>query len=391
MDRARELAEDLCIANKERQAEENRIMQEAYAKIDAEHDFENDPVIILDSDTWHHGVIGIVSSRITEHYGLPSILISFEGAEGEGDEAVGKGSGRSIKGMNLVDALVHAAPHLVKFGGHELAAGLSVSRGELPAFRRAVNEYARGVLSEEALTPCLEADMEITPRDISMSLAEELQLLEPDGVGNPGPVFCMKNLHLAECSSISGGKHTRLVVSDGDKTMTVMYFNHSTAELNLYVGDRVDVIFTLDINEYNGRRSVQLIARDVRLSEDLSAQEKAEKARFAQVWSGATFVESDILPSRDDFSYVYRVLNNQARGGITQITLRALLVRLHASKYPMGYVKLKLIIKIFQELNFLGIEEIGEDFYRFRDGSFDKKNSLDKSNLYRRLRNQLKQ
>jgi single-stranded-DNA-specific exonuclease len=390
MDVARELAEELCIANKERQSEENRIMQEAYAKIDAEHDFEHDPVIILDSDTWHHGVIGIVSSRITEHYGLPSILISFEGAEGEGDEAVGKGSGRSIKGMNLVDALVHASSHLVKFGGHELAAGLSVSRGNLAAFKAAVNEYARSVLSEEALTPCIEADMEISLSDISMPLAEELQLLEPYGVGNAVPVFCVKDLYLSECNGISGGKHARLVVSDGEKNMTVMYFSHSPSDINLHVGDRVDIIFTLDINEYNGRRSVQLIARDVRLAESVALEEKKEQELFREIWSGITFSDESLLPTRDDFSFVYKVLNSQARGGMTQITLRALLLRLRASRYPMGYVKLKLIIKIFQELNFLGIEEVGEDTYRFRDGSFDKKNSLDKSNLFRRLRNQYK-
>ena len=119
-------AQELCDANKERQEEENHIVQEAYDMIAEQCDLEHDRVIILDSDHWHHGIIGIVSSRITERYGLPSILVSFEGAEGTGADAVGKGSGRSIKGMNLVDALVYSKEHLVKYGGHELAAGLSV-------------------------------------------------------------------------------------------------------------------------------------------------------------------------------------------------------------------------------------------------------------------------
>ena len=113
------IAEHLCAANKERQAEENKIMQQAYEKI--EHlDINNNPVIVLDADDWHHGVIGIVSSRITEKYSRPSILVSFEGNDADMDalENVGKGSGRSIKGMNLVDALCYCSDHLVKFGGH---------------------------------------------------------------------------------------------------------------------------------------------------------------------------------------------------------------------------------------------------------------------------------
>ena len=126
--RAKEIAEELCRTNKERQAEENKIMQEADEKIE-KYDIEKNPVIVLDADTWHHGVIGIVASRITEKYTRPAILVSFEGNESEtpSPDDVGKGSGRSIKGMNLVDALCHCSDHLVKFGGHELAAGLSVT------------------------------------------------------------------------------------------------------------------------------------------------------------------------------------------------------------------------------------------------------------------------
>ena len=146
--RAREIAEELCEANRERQIEENRITTAAFEKIEAEHDFENDPVIVLSDDTWHHGVIGIVSSRVTERYGLPSILVSFEGCEGEHKgEDVGKGSGRSVKGLNLVDALLASEDTLLKYGGHELAAGLSVSRQMLPAFRKKINDYARTHLS----------------------------------------------------------------------------------------------------------------------------------------------------------------------------------------------------------------------------------------------------
>jgi single-stranded-DNA-specific exonuclease len=390
---AQKLAEELCVANKERQLQENSIMQEAYAKIEEEHDFEHDPVIVLDADHWHHGVIGIVCSRITEHYGLPSILVSFEGSEGQGNEDIGKGSGRSIKGLNLVDALVHCSEHLVKFGGHELAAGLSVTRANLPAFREAINRYAREILSEESITPTLDADMEVSPNDITMDLAEELQLLEPYGIGNPVPTFVLRDMELAECIPISGGKHTRLVVARDGKYYQAMFFSRTQSELNLFVGDRVDLVFTLDINEYNGRRNVQLIGRDIRLSTAEQARRETEKERFARIWEGEPFSDTDIVPTRDDFAAVYTLVRRNVRLGIEDMSHRALLTKLHAGQQGnrIGYVKLKLIIRILQELNLLGLEEISDEFYHFHLNYFDTKTDLEKSNLLRRLRTQYRQ
>lgn len=130
------IAKKLCDINRERQNEENKIVDQAYARIDAEHDFERDPIIILDDEQWHHGIIGIVASRITEKYACPSILISFEGNGSEkSGEDFGKGSGRSVKGLNLVDALSECSDLLEKFGGHELAAGLTIKRENLPNSR----------------------------------------------------------------------------------------------------------------------------------------------------------------------------------------------------------------------------------------------------------------
>ena len=391
---AAELAKQLCDANKERQSEENTIMQEAYAKIDAEHDFEHDPIIILDADTWHHGVIGIVSSRVTEHYGLPSILVSFEGNDNVGDspDDIGKGSGRSIKGLNLVDALVHASEHLVKFGGHELAAGLSVRRADLPAFKQAINAYAREVLNEEDLAPTVEADIAIDHTDISMPLAEELRILEPFGVGNPIPVFMVADMEVRECTPIGGGKHTRLTLGKEDRYYQAMCFSCSASNLGLFPGDLADVIFTMDINEYNGRRSVQLIVRDIRPAASASEQLTRERERFQRIWNGENYTDDDVFPTRDDFVAVYTLVQRNVRAGMHEITHRALLAKLYAAgSGHIGYVKLKLIVRVLQELNLLGIEETSEECYSFRYNYADKKTDLDKSNILRRLRAQHKQ
>lgn len=391
--RAALLAEELCEANRERQSEENSIMTEAYARIEQEHDFENDPVIVLAADGWHHGVIGIGASRITDRYGLPCILVSFDSEGGvHMDSDMGKGSGRSIKGLNLVDALVYASDTLVKFGGHELAAGLSVTRGNLPLFREKINEYARTHLCEESMIPTMEADCALSLSDITMSLCEELAILEPYGVENPVPTFVLTGVEVLECVPISGGKHTRLLVGNGRSAFTAMCFSMSLFELDLFVGDRVDVMFNLDINEWNGRKSVQLIVRDIRLTGETLSVAQDEAERFSEIWAGAPILpEEDVLPCRDDFAAVYTLVRRAVRAGNETLTHRGILSRLEGYSGKIGYVKLKFIIRILQELNLLGIEEIGEEVYRFRLQFSQTKTDLEKSNLLRRLRSQMKQ
>ena len=391
MDTATDIAEELCRANKERQAEENKIIKEAYEKIE-QLDIQNNPVIVLDADDWHHGVIGIVSSRITEKYSRPSILVSFEGNNTSTPSAsdVGKGSGRSIKGLNLVDALCYCSPHLVKFGGHELAAGLSVTRAELENFREKINEYARENLSSVDMTPTIDADCVIGFKDVNINLAQQLQQLEPYGVGNPIPTFILRNVWVNEISPISDGRHTRLVISDGTSAITAMYFSNSPDSIGIYNGDRIDVLFNLDINEWLGRKSVQLIVKDIKVKENSQNNVSVARERFNEVWNGAVFTEEEnILPTRDDFVAVYKFVVSSSRMGVntfTHMDLSSRLSRGHES-IDIGYIKLKIIIRVLQELNLIGIDEFEEEKYRFTV-RYSQKTNLDKSNLLKRLKNQ---
>ena len=386
------IAEELCLANKERQAEENKIIQEAYAKIEREN-MENDSVIVLDADGWHHGVIGIVASRITEKHSRPTILVSFEPSEeGISDDDVGKGSGRSIKGLNLVDALCHCSELLVKFGGHELAAGLSVTRGNLSAFRRMINEYARENLDEDAMIPTVEADCEVSLASVNITLAEDLQILEPYGVGNPIPNFVMYGVNVNEIVAVSEGKHTRLSIGEGKHTLSAMYFSNSPASLGFYNGDKVDILFNIDINEWMGRRSVQLIVKDVKPSSIQGKLDDAERERFNEIWNGAHFSkEEDVLPTREDFASVYRYLVNSVRTSNSTLSHKDIVFALAHSRdgRPINYIKLKIIIKVFQELNLIGIEESEPEIYRFSIHYSSSKSDLEKSCLLKRIRSQL--
>ncbi len=388
-EKARVIAEELCTANKERQGEENKIMQDAYAMIE-NMDIDNNPVIVLDADDWHHGVIGIVASRITEKYSRPSILVSFLGSESpeHSEQDIGKGSGRSIKGMNLVDALFHCEEHLVKFGGHELAAGLSVTRGELDNFRRKINEYARANLKASDMVPTYEADAVVDFSKINLALAEQLSILEPYGVGNPVPAFVVKGLCIAEASGVSGGKHTRLSLTDGKNYITAMYFSNSPEEIGVFVGEHVDVLFNLDVNEWYGRKSAQLIVRDIKPSEEQRLSFENDKERFEEIRAGAPFSYTEnVIPTRDDFATVYKYIVSCVRNGHDTLSHRDICSRL--LKHGIGYIKLKVIIMVFREMNIITIDDIAEDLYRFSVHYSTSKADLDKSNLLRRLRSQL--
>ena len=390
--KAMELAEQLCIANKERQAEENKITQEAYEKIE-KLGLSDDPVIVLDSDGWHHGVIGIVASRITEKFSRPTILVSFEGSgEGINGDDMGKGSGRSIKGLNLVEALCYCDSLLAKFGGHELAAGLSVTRENLNAFREKINEYARNNLSDKDMIPTVEADMEIDFSNIDISLAEDLQALEPYGVGNPMPTFYTEGVTVNEITSISDGKHTRFSFGEGRGSVSAMFFSTSPDSLGIYNGDKVDIIYNLDINEWLGRRSVQLNIKDIKHSDGQNQLFNSEKERFNDIWNGATFTQDEgVLPDRDDFAIVYRYISTSVRQGTDTLSIRDIISGLKKTCHLkcIGYVKLKIIIKVFTELNILSINEISPEVYCFKIHFSSSKTDLEKSNLLKRIRSQL--
>ena len=390
---ARQIAEELCNANKERQAEENKIMQEAFDKIEA-LDIKNNPVIVLDADDWHHGVIGIVSSRLTEKYFRPSILVSFDGNDAEiaEGEAIGKGSGRSIKGLNLVDALCSCSDYLVKFGGHELAAGLSVTRENLPIFIEKINEYARANLSEKDMVPTIETDCEIAFNDINLALTESLQLLEPYGVGNPIPMFVCRGVNLADINGISDGKHTRFTFGNANKTVSGMFFSNSPESLGLYAGDKVDILFSLDINEWQDRKSVQLIVRDIKLSTSQESENEAQMHRFEEIKSGAIFTSGEnILPTRDDMAKVYRFIQNLLHSGTDTISHRDICAKLsYGTKNEMNYIKLKFIILIFKEMDIVKIDE-ADEVYTFTLHYSTTKRNLEKSSILKRLRAQMRE
>ncbi len=388
---AEKYAEELCEINRQRQVEENRIATEALAMI------ENDPmrvgerVIILDSDTWQQGIIGIVSSRITERYGLPSILVSFAGcAEGEkNSEDDGKGSGRSIKGLNLVEALGACEDLLVKYGGHSLAAGLTVKRGRIDELRRRINDYALEHITPDMLKIKVEADCELEASDISMAFANELLMLEPFGIGNASPQFIMRGVSVRKISHIGGGKHTRLSLTKDGVSLVGMYFGVGEETHLCNEGERVDILFNIEINEYRALRSVQLLIHDLVPSKTNADLHSAERARYEEIKRGEKYLpEENILPTRDDFARVYTSLRREFRSGVSVLDIRAIQRLLGAQEHGINYIKLKFILRILNELSICSVEEISEDIYKFNIFFNANKTSIEKSSILKKLRGQ---
>lgn len=254
MAEAKEITDRLNKYNKERQDIEKRIFNEAIEIIEKEKD-EEKKAIVIGSENWHHGVIGIVSSKITDMYFKPSILISFEGDEG-------KGSGRSIAGFDLHDALCRSSEYLEKYGGHEMAVGLSLKKSQFNKFKQKFEEITE-VSHIDELVPVIHIDKQITLKDFKCDIVDELNKLEPFGEANKVPIFLYKNLKVDSIRALSEGKHLKLTLKDSGTIINAIGFNMGNLVDEYLIGDKIDILGVLEVNTFNGKTTVQINVKDI--------------------------------------------------------------------------------------------------------------------------------
>lgn len=248
------ITNDLNEYNLQRQEKEKTIFEQAIEKLE-QTDLKNLNSIVLAGENWHHGVIGIVASRITEKFYKPTILISIEGQEG-------KGSGRSIPGFDLHDALAKSADYLKKYGGHEMAVGLSLDKDKITDFQNHFEEIAKAS-NVNQIMPVINIDCEITKKDLNKNTVEQIKLLEPFGEQNKPPLIVYKNLKIASIRALSEGKHLRLMLKDGNDLVNAIGFNLGELSNEYLIGDKIDVVGTLELNSYNGQEQVQINLKDI--------------------------------------------------------------------------------------------------------------------------------
>ena len=357
---AQRLAEMLCEQNRQRQAAEADILRQALRKLTKEYDPLRDPVIVLWGEGWHHGVIGIVASRLCDMYHCPVILISLDGEEG-------KGSGRSVGGFNLFQALEHCGDLLLKYGGHEMAAGLTISRGQLEPFRQRLCAYAAGQFQPQMLQAALDIDCEVSMEQLTLENARDLSLMEPYGMGNPQPLFALRDMRVEEIIPISSDKHSRLLLEKDGRQVAGVWFGITSTQCGFVPGSRVDAAFHLEINEFRGRRSVQLLIKDIRLSRCELERDDVSQQAYQRYINGDALEEEQVAllyPDRADLVAVWRHLVARAREGMLAEGLHALPRKIQwESKRAIPLGKALVCLDVFSESRLIDYWEKQEVLY----------------------------
>ena len=342
---AARLARELCALNRERQAVEQTIYAQAVEQID-HLPLQERSALVLASDTWHQGVVGIVASRLSEKYACPSFMIHLNGT-------VGKGSCRSWGGFNLFAALERCSDLLLDFGGHELAAGFTIDVANIPAFRQRMNQLVREYQGGGAPEVCLEIDAALTcPSRVTLTEVEALGMLEPYGAGNARPLFCLM------------GATLELRLSKGSSQFDGIFFSVSPDTCPVAAGSRVDAAFYLQINEFRGNRTVQLQMVDIRPSLTVSTREDECLHLLERCLRGDRLLPKEavhLLPSRSQCVQLWRALEHTVPPeGLTACylpLLRELSARLEGAD---PFLRTAFCLEVFRERQLLTLRQEGD-------------------------------
>ena len=254
---AEKITQNLNEYNQERQEIEKRIFNEAQ-KMMEDPEQQKLPCIVLGGENWHHGVIGIVSSKITEMYFKPSVLLCYE-------DDLARGSGRSIPGFDLHEALEKCSTYIKQFGGHSMAIGITIEKDNFKKFKQEFEEYAEKS-NISSIVPVIKIDEKVQLHDISIKDIKDLELLEPFGEGNKMPLFQISNLKITSIRTLSDGKHLKAMLQDENKYIDTIGFNLGNISSEYAIGSKVDVVGNLEINSYKGMENIQINLKDMRHS-----------------------------------------------------------------------------------------------------------------------------
>ncbi len=355
--RAEELARRLCDLNRERQAVEQAICADAAEKIKSLRSEERS-ALVLSSEAWHQGVVGIVASRLSEKYSCPSFMIHLK-------DGTGKGSCRSYGGFNLFAALESCADLLDGFGGHELAAGFTIPEGNIDAFRIRMNRYVRAATGGELPVSSLEVDAPITcPGAVTLSEVEQLDQLEPYGAGNPRPVFALLGATVDSVQPVGQGKHLKLRLSKGTCRFDAIFFSATAEECGVTPGTRVDAAFYLQANTFRGTTTLQLQMVDIRPSLTPSRHEAADLDLLSRLVEGSRLTAQEsarLRASRDQFAAFWVVLERQLRTGKAEEDLLPYLRQLAAQTGGCeSFLRAALALRVFAERGLISLSVRGD-------------------------------
>ena len=343
-DKAAEAARGLCELNRQRQAVESEIYRQAVSMLPMGKPPE---AIVLADESWHQGVVGIVASRIAEEYACPTFLICLDGEHG-------KASSRSHGGFNLFASLSALSPLLESYGGHELAAGFTISRANIPEFRRQICALAAQYYTDDVPRTVLDVDCAVSPELLTLHNVDSLQMLEPCGNGCPKPVLMMKNLTIDRISMVGGGRHMRLRLCSGHTYLNAIYFSANPQTVSIQPGDLVDVAFTPQVNEFRGTRTVQMNVIDIRPSCNAECLPDAAPYRDMQRGNLTPGEAAALLPDRKMLALVWRYLDAANPVQESPMCLCRKIVRW--SGQPLNLGQMLTCLDIFRDVGLLTVQ-----------------------------------
>lgn len=340
---AAELAEKLDALNRWRRKIEDEILSEIDELLQKNPRILQERVILLGGRGWHHGVVGIVAAKLMERYEKPCILFSIE-------EEEARGSGRSMKGFSLIEAVTACARHLTRYGGHTLAAGLTLPADSLEAFCRDLLAFARENC-EGMPAPVLPVDCALSPGELTAEAVQSLSLLEPLGEGNRAPLFLFGGLLIEGIYPTADKKHIRLRLAGEGGSFYAVYFRMSEQDFPYRAGDTVDLVAGVGADEYNGKAQVSVKIRDLRLAnvceeEVFRGKDAYSRCRRGEALSGGA--AEGLVPARDDFAAVYRYLR---KNGVYRFDEVELYYRLRDAVHDFG--RLLVCLDVLEELGLL--------------------------------------
>lgn len=346
-DEAVTIADKLGMDNRERQSIEKEILASIDEEVRRTPNIVNDKILVFAGKGWHQGVVGIAASRIKDIYDKPTIIIGID------DDGVARGSGRSVEGFSLCDAVFACSKHLTHYGGHPMAVGISLEKEKINDFRKAINAYCKDIKMPYNI---LHIDCKLNPNQLDLSILDSLSYIEPCGASNPSPIFGLYNMTVIATKEMGNGKHMRITLSRGQGQVPVyaVYFNHNFQSCSYRNGDIVDVAVSLDRNIYNGQENLSVIIKDIKYSQS-NNEELIDSERifdkFAKRYRLTKNEVMSILPTRNDFAYVYRFLKQNKGFIYGEYAL------VNALNYKISMGKLIVILYSMKELGLINWQQ----------------------------------
>ncbi len=377
--RADELAQTLCALNRQRQELEADIFAQCNLLAESLPEEERDALVLADG-AWHQGVVGIVASRLTEKYAVPAFMICLSGGRG-------KGSCRSYGGINLFALLEGCGDLLEAYGGHELAAGFTILEDNIPAFRTRINALTRQARDEKSPVTTLTVDCVLDdPALLCQEEVEALSLLEPYGPGNPKPVFRLDRCSVTGLTQVGNGKHMKMKLSSGGRILDAIFFSATAEETGVGDGQRIDVCFYPQINEYKGWRNVQLQVSDLRPAR---TRAQVEEELFRRLMEGEALSPAEaraLLPTRQEFANLWRYLSSRREEGEIEETAQRLARNVaRTCGFREEFMRTQVCLVVLHDRGLIHMEQAA-DHLRIKVREGGEKVDLEKAGLMQKLR-----